>query len=74
MNGSKLSLKEWIIIAYLYLVREEPIFSIANIIRRPYPTVWNAVAKLKKMNGFVPHLASMLALLEFEYVASRNGG
>jgi len=73
LNGSKLSLKEWIILAYLYLVKEEPIFSIANILQRPYPTVWNAVSKLKKINGFVPHLASMLALLEFQHVAARSG-
>ena len=71
MNGSKLSLREWIVIAYLYLVREEPIFSIAKIIGRPYPTVWNAISKLKRMNGFVPHLASVLALLDFEKTAGR---
>jgi len=73
MNGSKLSLREWIIIAYLFLVREEPIFSIANRIGRPYPTVWNAVAKLREMNGFVPHLARILALLEFQHTLVRNG-
>jgi len=71
MNGSKLSIREWVVIAYLYLVRDEPIFSIARILGRPYPTIWNAISKLKKMNGFVPHLASVLALLEFERVAGR---
>jgi len=64
MNGSKLSLKEWILIIYLFFVRNEPIAEIARIIKRPYPTVWNAVKKLKKPNGFTAYLASMLAWQE----------
>lgn len=72
LNGSKLSLREWIVLAYLYFVREEPIFSIARILGRPYPTVWNAVSRLKRMNGFIPHIASILAMLEFQYVADKN--
>ena len=65
LNGSKISLKEWIIITYLSFIKRETIINISRILCRPYPTIWNAINRLKNTKEITSYIVNMLTLYKF---------
>jgi len=48
MEGSKLTPREWVLIAYLFLKLGLSVLAIARELGKPYPTIYKTVEKIKK--------------------------
>jgi len=48
MEGSKLTPREWLLIAYMFLKLGLSALAIARELKKPYPTIYKTVEKIRK--------------------------
>ena len=48
MEGSKLTPREWLLIAYMFLKLGLSALAIARELKKPYPTIYKTVGKIRK--------------------------